>query len=248
MPETSPEETAAPVPSETPEETPEPLTDIENVPAGTLLQEEQIDADLLEDFFRSYEISDAVFDRIYGDDRSYKTDCTVPREDLRYIKVLYFDFNGEIRVGELMVNAMVADDITSIFLELFRNSYPIEQMVLIDEYGADDDLSIAHNNTSAFNYRPVTGGTTPSNHAYGCAIDINPKNNPYVMYDENGEPHWYDVDVELYLDRDAPDAHERHMIDHEDLCCQLFLERGWTWGGDWENPVDYQHFEKPVYP
>ncbi|WP_146073563.1 M15 family metallopeptidase, partial [Amycolatopsis sp. CA-126428] len=21
--------------------------------------------------------------------------------------------------------------------------------------------------------------------------------------------------------------------------------RGWTWGGSWDTPIDYQHFEKP---
>jgi hypothetical protein len=24
---------------------------------------------------------------------------------------------------------------------------------------------------------------------------------------------------------------------------RAFTDRGWTWGGDWHNPIDYQHFE-----
>lgn len=253
--EAVPEETEEPSEEAVPEESEDPspaqngfLNDIESIPAGTPVEEERIDRSNIDGYFNNYEISDALFDRIYGDDRSYKTYCTVPRSDLRYVKVLYRGFDGATYVGELMVNYLVADEITEIFRELYLNDYPIELMLLVDDFGADDDLSIANNNTSAFNYRSITGGTTPSNHAYGCAIDINPKNNPYIEYDANGDPIWYDADVEYYLDRDAPDAYERHMITHDDLCFRLFSEYGWSWGGDWTNPVDYQHFEKPVYP
>lgn len=243
--------TSTPTTDPTKKLSPEPieyLGDPEEIPAGTLVEEDHIDRSDLDLYFQSYEISDTVFERIYGDNRSYKTYCTVPREDLRYIKVLYRGFDGSTYIGELIVNALLSEDILSIFKELYLNDYPIELMVLVDEFDADDDVSIAHNNTSAFNFRPVTGGTSPSNHAYGVAIDINPKNNPYIEYDASGNMLWYDEDVELYLDREAPDAYERHMINYDDLCYKLFAEHGWDWGGDWTNPVDYQHFEKPVYP
>ena len=36
------------------------------------------------------------------------------------------------------------------------------------------------------------------------------------------------------------------MIDHDDLCYQLFTENGWTWGGDWRGDKDYQHFSKDL--
>ena len=213
--------------------------------AGAVISDEEIDFSNLNKYFVSYEISDGVFARIYGDDKSYKTYCTVPREDLRYIKLLHYGFDGNIHVGELMVNTLLADEVCEIFRILFENKYQIEKMYLIDNYNADDLASIADNNTSAFNYRLVTGGDYLSNHAGGCAIDINPINNPYVWY-ENGELTWGDPDAGFYLDRDAADAHERHMINHNDLCYKLFAERGWGWGGDWENPIDYQHFEKVV--
>ena len=229
-------------------EPPEILESLEGLSAGMPVEEDRIDAGDLSRYFTSSEISDEIFERIYGENRSYKPWCTVPREDLRYVTVLHRGYDGNSYVGEIMVNALLADEITEIFLELYENDYQIERMLLVDEFDADDDLSIANNNTSAFNYRPVTGGSTPSNHAYGCAIDINPLNNPYIEFDAAGNMIWYDVDVDLYLDRDAPDAHERHMIGHEDLCYQIFTARGWDWGGDWTNPVDYQHFEKPVYP
>ena len=238
-------ETPAPTPA--PTEAPSYLGDLENIPAGTVVSEEEIDWQNLEQYFKSYEISDSLFQRIYGDDKSYKTYCTVPREDLRYIKVLHYGFDGQVLVGELMVNYLLEEDMTSIFQELFENHYQIEKMHLIDDYGADDDLSCLDNNTSCFNYRLVTGGSTLSNHATGCAIDINPVNNPYVTYDSSGEPYVVDDKAVPYLDRTNPEAGAMHMITHDDLCYRLFTERGYTWGGDWSNPVDYQHFEKKVY-
>ena len=238
-------ETPAPTPA--PTEAPSYLGDLENIPAGTVVSEEEIDWQNLEQYFKSYEVSDSLFQRIYGDDKSYKTYCTVPREDLRYIKVLHYGFDGQVLVGELMVNYLLEEDMTSIFQELFENHYEIEKMHLIDDYGADDDLSCFDNNTSCFNYRLVTGGSTLSNHATGCAIDINPVNNPYVTYDSGGEPYVVDDKAVPYLDRTNPEAGAMHMITHDDLCYRLFTERGYTWGGDWSNPVDYQHFEKKVY-
>jgi len=94
------------------------------------------------------------------------------------------------------------------------------------------------NNTSSFCYRRVTGSRNLSRHSYGAAIDINPMMNPYINGDrfspKNGEP---------YLDRDSGLA---GMIDHDDLCYQIFKENGWSWGGDWKGDKDWQHFSKDI--
>lgn len=234
-----------PTPTSTPTPTPAYVADISDIEAETVLSEDEIDTEHLEIYFQSYEISDSLFARIYGDDRSFKTYCQVPREDLRYIKLLYRGFDEKTHVGELMVNAAVEADILEIFRILYENDYPISKMVLVDNYNASDAASIADNNTSAFNYRTVTNNpSVVSWHGKGVAIDINPINNPYVWYDEAGNLTWEDPDAGLYLDREAQDAYKRHMINHSDLCYQLFTERGWIWGGDWSGPIDYQHFEK----
>ena len=86
----------------------------------------------------------------------------------------------------------------------------------------------------------MTEGESLSNHALGLAIDINPRQNPYFSY-STGEPVWYHEGDEKYLDRDTG---LEHVITEDDLCCQLFTEYGFTWGGSWNNPKDYQHFEK----
>ncbi len=223
------------------------LENLDSVDAGTILEEDEIDPNDLSKYFKSYEISDDIFERIYGDDKSYKTYCTVPREDLRYLKLLHRGFDGKIHVGELMMNALLADEMLEIFTILFQNDYQVESMYLVDDFDADDRSSIAANNTSAFNFRSITDNPDVlSYHGMGVAIDINPINNPYIWLDENGSWTYEDRDAELYLDRDASDASKRHMINHNDLCYKLFTQRGYTWGGDWDDPKDYQHFEKAV--
>lgn len=221
------------------------LSDLENAKTQALVDSKQIDYNNLNNYFKSYAISDALFDKIYGDNKSYKTYCTVPRESLRYIKVIHYDYNGYIRVGELIANAAIEEDLLYIFKTLFENKYQIEKMILVEKYGADDDTSVNDNNTSCFNFRYATDSNVLSNHATGCAIDINPLQNPYFRILEDGSFDYDNVDADKYWDRDN-DPVNRHMITHSDLCYQLFAERGFTWGGDWGNPIDYQHFEKLV--
>ncbi len=173
-------------------------------------------------------------------------DGTVPAisyDDLRYLSVLYYDFNGEVQSGELICNKGIADDLMEIFYELYLNEYQIEKIRLVDEYQADDTASITDNNTSCFNYRVVDGTTSLSKHALGCAIDINPFYNPYVVFnrDGSGETYISPPGSEIYVDRtkDFP-----YKIDETDLCYKLFKEHGFTWGGNWNSCKDYQHFQK----
>lgn len=165
----------------------------------------------------------------------------VSYDDLAYVHVLYVDFNGETEPGELICSRTIAEDLTVIFYDLFTAEYQIEKIRLIDTYGGDDVASMADNNTSCFNYRPVAGSEKLSKHALGLAVDINPLYNPYVRYTtENGQlvsP----KEGEAYADRSKEFPYK---IDSSDLCCRLFLEHGFTWGGNWNSVKDYQHFQK----
>lgn len=183
-------------------------------------------------------ISEPLKARING--LSYKEDCIVPYDDLRYLKVLYVDFNGDTQVGEIICNQAIAKDLIEIFESLYEAKYQIEQIKLIDEFDADDDISCEENNTSCFNYRMIGGTNRLSNHAYGLAIDINPVYNPYVTY-PNGVERISPQKSIPYGDRSADFPHK---IDENDLCYKLFIEHGFTWGGDWKSIKDYQHFEK----
>lgn len=226
--------------------TPVDLSNMEIIPTQTIVPEEQIDWSNLDQYFNAYPISDELFDRIHGDDRSFKNNCSVPREALSYIKVLHYGYDGKIKVGEMIINAKLNEDVLYIFKTLFENKYQIEKMILVEAYGADDDTSVNDNNTSCFNFRTATDSDVLSNHATGCAIDINPLQNPYLRILDDGSYDGDNTDWPLYVDR-TNDPVGRHMINYEDLCYQLFTERGFAWGGNWQNPIDYQHFEKPVY-
>jgi len=188
--------------------------------------------------FCQQEITDSIFARIKG--KSYKENCTVPRSELRYLRVMHYNKEGEVLEGELICHQTIANDLLEIFQELYQARYPIERMVLIDEYDADDEASMQDNNTSAFNYRRVSGTRTLSKHARGLAIDINPRYNPYVR--NRGGKRLVSPDNGVkYADRskDFP-----YKIVKGDLCYRLFKKYGFSWGGDWKNSKDYQHFEK----
>lgn len=160
-------------------------------------------------------------------------------DELRYIRLSFYDFNGRAHTdGELIVNAKLAKEVTQIFYELFQAKYPFTSIRLVDDFGepGDDNLSMAANNTSAFNYRYVTGTKTLSLHSFGEAIDINPLLNPYIT-DGRVSP----ANGAKYADRSLGLP---GMISRSDLCYKLFTQNGWKWGGDSAQDKDYQHFSK----
>ena len=114
-----------------------------------------------EQFYIS-EIPDDIFEKMQG--KSYKADCTLPRENLRYIHVLHVGFDNQVHEGELVVNKDIADDVLEIFKELYESGYQIEKVRLVDEYDADDEASMSDNNSSAFNFRFISHTTKISKH------------------------------------------------------------------------------------
>ena len=222
---------------EVPQETQEKVTDTVGTESDRKSDTETPEASYADDFYIS-EIPDDIFAKMQG--KSYKEDCTVPREDLRYVHVRHMGFDGEVKDGELVVNKAIADDVLAIFEELYKADYPIEKVRLVDEYDADDEASMSDNNSSAFNFRFISHTTRISRHGLGMAVDINTRYNPYVKT-VDGKLSIEPANGADYVDRskDFP-----HKIDHEDLCYKLFKEHGFTWGGDWTHSKDYQHFER----
>lgn len=192
------------------------------------------------DGFYQETLSDTLIERITGS--SYHENDDISLDQLRFLHVLYYDFNDEIKDGELICNKQIADDLLEIFSTLYDNAYQIDKIQLIDVYDADDDLSCADDNTACFNYRVVAGSTTLSKHALGMAIDINPFYNPYVTYPD-GKERISPAGSEVYADRSNDNP---HMIRKGDLCYQLFIDHGFTWGGEWKALKDYQHFQKVI--
>ncbi len=189
-------------------------------------------------------LSESIKNRITG--ISYPADDSTAQihyDDLRYVSVLYYNFNDKEKVGELICNKEIAQDLVEIFYELYVNHYQIEKIHLVDEYNGDDELSMKDNNTSCFNYRTIEGKDKLSNHSYGLAIDLNPFFNPYVTYPADGSIHVAPEGSEYYADRSKEFAYK---ITRDDLAYTLFTEHGFTWGGNWNSSKDYQHFEKKL--
>ena len=189
--------------------------------------------------FSSAPLSDSLFARMQG--RSYPKGCSVPRSDLRHVKVLHVDAQGVVHKGELVCNKAIAQDLVDIFRQLYQARYPIEKIRLIDDYEADDEQSMRDNNTSSFCYRTVSGTKKLSKHALGLAIDINTRYNPYVRKGKDGRQLISPDNGRPYADRRKSYPYK---IVKGDLLYRLFIQHGFRWGGNWRTMKDYQHFEK----
>lgn len=166
---------------------------------------------------------------------SWRAGCPVGLGDLRLLSIDHWGFDGVVHRGEIVVHRERAAAVLGVFRALFDARFPIERMRLVDEYGGDDLRSMDANNTSGFNCRRSTGSPDRwSEHSYGAAIDINPIQNPYVTRSEVLPPAG-----RAFTDRTrkAPG-----MIRAGDAVVRAFAAIGWTWGGDYRNVKDYQHF------
>jgi hypothetical protein len=177
-------------------------------------------------------IDPATRSRMIGS--SWHAGCPVAIRKLRLVQVSRWGFDREVHRGRLVVHKDQAVRIRNVLHRLFDLRFPIRRMRLIDAYGANDRRSMAANNTSAFNCRPVAGTSRWSQHAYGRAIDVNPVQNPYVSGGYVSPPAG-----EAYADRSL---HRRGMIHAGDAVVRAFAAVGWEWGGFWSSPKDYQHF------
>ncbi len=162
------------------------------------------------------------------------------RRRQRIVKLKYYSFDKLIHQGRLVIDVDLVRDIKKIFKAALREKFPIYSVIPISapqfrQNGRwSDDLSMIANNSSAFNYREKTGGGSLSNHAYGRAVDINTVQNPYlkgaILLPPNGS---YQPNAAGTFTKDSP-------------LVKMFIALGWTWGGNWTSPTDYQHFEKPL--
>ena len=195
--------------------------------------------------FSIREISDDLFDRMKAGN-TYKEECIVPREDFRYLLVLHKDKEGNTHQGEMVVHKLIAEDVLEIFEKLYDAGYPIERMVLPDNYMADDETMMRDNNSSCFNFRFISHTNRVSKHGLGMAVDINTLYNPYHKIVKNKDGTTQEViepaSGKAYLDRTQDFDYK---INKDDLCYKLFIEKGFEWGGEWSDWKDYQHFELP---
>ena len=207
--------------------------------AGATVSIEAIDAfGGVDKCFAAEPIPDGVWQRMQG--KSYKPNPYIGRSDLRHIRVLHWDYDEQTHLGEMICNALIADRLVSIFRQLYDAKYPIQRMLLPDEYDADDETQMRNNNSSCFCFRTIAGSRKLSKHARGLAIDINTLYNPYYKERTNGTRYVQPSTAAEYCNRTKTFPYK---IDHDDLCFRLFTEAGFKWGGDWSSCKDFQHFE-----
>ena len=169
----------------------------------------------------------------------WSRECPVTLDNLRLVKVQHYDFFENVKEGVLVIHESKALAALAIFEKLFEMKFPIQHMQLIDEYDGDDEASMADNNSNCFNFRKIAGSSKVSMHGYGLAIDINPLQNPAIIIDEDN----YSVSIHPkeginYLNRtnDRPGMAEPVV--------EIFKAHGFNvWGGNWNTPIDYQHFQ-----
>ncbi|MEU6407615.1 M15 family metallopeptidase [Microbispora sp. NPDC046933] len=179
----------------------------------------------------------ATVEKVSRDDvrHSWRPGCPVPLSGLRKITMTYWGFDGQAHTGTLVVNKKVAEDVASVFGKLYDMRYPIRRMEPVDVYKGSDFDSIEADNTSAFNCRNATGSGSWSNHAYGLAVDLNPRENPYV-YANGSNAH---RNADAFVDRPLK---KPGVINSGDRVVRAFEQIGWGWGGSWSGAKDYQHF------
>ncbi len=166
-------------------------------------------------------------------------------DQLRIVRFSYVGFDGHRHNdGEIMVMAAAAEQVQALFDALLQRQFAIAGAKLMNRYNGDDDASMRDNNSSAFNDRAITSGSAPSLHAYGLAIDINPVQNPFLQFSADGKAAFSPAAGSRYANRQQqrPGKPARKGM-AEDIVA-LFAEHGFVvWGGDWDAPIDYQHFQ-----
>ncbi len=189
--------------------------------------------------FSAEPVPQSVRQRMTG--KSYPDGCLVKWDELSYLQLSHHDGHGRVAKGEMVCNRTIADQLVAIFRELYRQGYPIERMQLIDDFDADDELSMRANNTSCFCYRRVAGSQRLSAHSRGLAVDINPLYNPCVRM-RNGKRTVQPATGAQWVDREQASP---YIIRNGDTLHRLMLQHGFRWGGAWRSVKDYQHFEMP---
>lgn len=185
----------------------------------------------------------------------WKPGCPVDVDRLRLVQFTHFDFSGKEQQGEIVVLEAIVKRTVHVFETLHRYKFPIAQAKTIEKYNGMDKPSMAANNTSAFNYRVIAGKTFLSVHSYGVAIDVNPVQNPCIEQrtipaGSDGEEILLPVQPaagQAYLNRTnvRPGMVEQQLDASTGLrVVELFKQNGFhVWGGGWNDPVDWQHFQ-----
>lgn len=165
---------------------------------------------------------------------TWHSGCPVRVDELRYLTVSFWGFDGRHHTGELIVNGRFAGQVVDVFRQLHAARFPIEEMRVVTAAELTAAPTGDGNNTQAFVCRPANGRTEWSAHARGLALDLNPFCNPYRLGDL--------VLPELasaYADRGRV---RPGMVLPGEVAVRAFARIGWSWGGAWSAGADPMHF------
>ena len=177
-----------------------------------------------------------IIDSDYNQSEIFSNNLAIPDSiisQLSSIKIRYIGYDSLIHQGQIIVHHSISEEMGLIFNELLKVKFPIEKVIPIVYYNWDDDSSMSDNNTSSFNYRKVKNSNKLSTHALGLAIDINPRDNPFIDRHGNKSP-----------PNGVYDSSRPGTITSSSQCYKIFEKYGWKWGGHWRYSKDYQHFSK----
>ena len=165
--------------------------------------------------------------------------CPVWMSQLRVVSYRYYGFDKQTHSGQIVVNMDVAQPVAKVFARLYSMRFPIRDGAFSSVYGphpwtsGDVTASFECRNAGA---SPCSGSATThhwSNHAFGEAIDLDPRENPYV-----GCGMTRDKTAISYMKRSW---HRPGMV--TPAVRRAFASIGWGWGGSWIGSTkDYMHF------
>ncbi len=161
----------------------------------------------------------------------YRSGCPLNASGLVTVSFPYFNNQGFVTSGQLVINNTLGNDLNQVFHVAFDDHFRFTKIAMADR----SDVSLMKSDvTSAFSCRRVTGRPSKiSDHSYGLAIDINPRRNPYHTHSR------------IYPTNHWSTKHRRTgqgVLKTSSPIVRTFISLGWCWGGNWRTK-DYQHFE-----
>ncbi len=154
------------------------------------------------------------------------------------LQVTYFGFDSVTHQGPLVVHKRFAEEALAIFDELYAIRFPINKIAPWEQYGpdvyAENDITVGFYCEKADDAPDEWSG-----HAYGVAIDINPRDNPF----RNEKTGWWPKVSVALVPRDGG----KGKIAPDTEAFQIFSRHGWAWGGFYVGEPDLMHFYKLTY-
>lgn len=157
---------------------------------------------------------------------------------LEVLEVKYLNKESKFCVGQIVVDKDLSAEVDKLFKFLLDQKFLLDKVVPVqsEAYDGSDIASMQDNNSSAENYRVIEGTDRLSLHAFGFAIDLNPRDNPIQ---KDG--------VTIAPEGAVRNPEDSQTFTAEHPVVKWLEERGWEWGGSWQEPYqDYHHFQKPL--